>query len=101
MRHVDRVRVLLPRSLQAYWSGPSALEVEGRHLGEVFAALGAAHPGLAERVLDDQGRVRRHVQVFLNQEPVGRREPASVAVRGGDVVHILPAVSGGSHGRQG
>lgn len=99
---MERVRVLLPRSLQAYWSGEASLEVEGRDLGEVFAALGRARPGLAERVLDDQGRVRRHVLVFLNQQSVGHLAPASVSVRGGDVVHILPAVSGGSHvGRQG
>lgn len=98
---MDLVRVLLPRSLQAYWDGASAsMEVEARTLAEVFAALGAARPGLAERVLDDQGRVRRHVQVFLNEEPVGQRPPASVPVKGGDVVHILPAVSGGSHGRE-
>ena len=92
--------MLLPRSLQAYWSGASSVEVEGRDLAEVFAALSGIHPGLAERVLDDQGRVRRHVQVFLNQEHIGQRAPAAVPVKGGDVVHILPAVSGGSHGHE-
>jgi sulfur-carrier protein len=97
---VERVRVLLPRSLQAYWEGGGSVEVEGRDLGEVLAALSRARPGLAERVLDDQGRVRRHVLVFVNQEAVGHLAPASVPVRDGDVVHILPAVSGGSHGRQ-
>lgn len=95
---MERVRVLLPRSLQAYWEGEASVEVEGRHLGEVLAALGRVRPGLAERVLDDQGRVRRHVLLFLNQEAVGHLAPASVPVRGGDVVHILPSVSGGMHG---
>lgn len=95
---MDRVRVLLPRSLQQYWEGEPSVDVEGQTLAEVLAALSRARPGLAERVLDDQGRVRRHVLVFVNQEAVGHLAPASVPVRAGDVVHILPAVSGGRHG---
>lgn len=47
---MERVRVLLPRSLQAYWQGEGTLEVEGRDLGEVFAAVGRERPALAEHL---------------------------------------------------
>lgn len=91
---MGNVRVRLPPSLRQFWGGAREVRVEAATLADALRALGARHPGLAERVLDDAGRIRRHVHVFVNLDAVDRA-PADVALADGDVVHVLPAVSGG------
>lgn len=96
MSPAPRVRVLLPRSLQTYWAGvAAALDVEGATLAAALEALSARHPGVGERIVDEQGRIRRHVLVFVNDASVAHLAPASVALKDGDTVRVLPAVSGG------
>jgi len=79
----------VPAALRQYWGGGAKVVVEARTLAEALVGLGA----LSSRVLDDAGRVRRHVHVFVNQRPVADLE---APLAEGDVIHILPAVSGGS-----
>ena len=84
---MGRVRVKIPASLRQYWGGGPEMVVEA---GTVREALGALGP-LSTRVLDDAGAVRRHVHVFVNLAAA----PLDARLADGDVVHILPAVSGG------
>jgi molybdopterin converting factor small subunit len=70
--------------------------LDAETLADALTTLGARFPGLAARILDDQGRVRRHVLVFVNEESVSHRAPGDVPLRDGDAVRILPAVSGGA-----
>lgn len=90
-----QVRVLLPRTLREYCDGRDAVDVGGGTLADVVSRLNAQFPGLGARILDDQGRVRRYVHVFVNQTSVGHQEPEAVTLRSGDIVHILPSVAGG------
>jgi sulfur-carrier protein len=71
--------------------GQSALEVAGGTVGEVMRALEASHPKLRGWILDEQGRVRQHVNVFVNGERL--REDADVAPD--DRLQVLPSISGG------
>ena len=64
-------------------------------VGTVLAALGQAHPGVGQRVLDDQGVLRRHVNVFVNGESIRYLDGVETPVGDADEVWILPAVSGG------
>jgi molybdopterin converting factor small subunit len=89
------VEVRIPRSLQGFWQAPSRLSLRGDTLADVFKTLAELEPGLAARILDDQGRVRQHVGVFVNSGDVRDREPGQVPLRSGDVVDIIGAVSGG------
>lgn len=90
-----RVEVILPRALLEYSAGADAVEAAGGTLSQVLAGLEARYPGLRERILDDQGRVRRFVHVFVNQDSVAHLEPEEVRLKAGDRVHILPSVAGG------
>ena len=67
--------------------------VEGSTVAEVLRALERAQPSLDGWILDERGRVRRHINVFVAGEAV-RSEEAPVAP--GDAVDVLPAISGGS-----
>lgn len=91
-----RVSLVLPRSLRTYW--PDAVEradLSGETLEDALRELAERFPGLGARVLDDQGRVRRHIGLFVNARSVAHLAPRDVALAEGDVVRVLPAVSGG------
>ncbi len=92
---LPRVHVTLPSALREYARGLDAVDVEAGTLAEVVARLAADFPGLGYRILDDQGRLRRFVNAYVNDELVSDTEPQDVRLRGGDTVHILPSVAGG------
>ena len=91
----EDIVVQLPRPLQDYSEGRDAVMLAGATLQEVLGNLNRRFPGLGHRILDDQGRVRRYIHVFVNDEAVGHRPPEKIALESGDTVHILPSVAGG------
>jgi len=65
--------------------------IPGATVSEVLVALERAHPPIAGWVLDEQGRIREHVNVFVN----GTHGEEQTQVGDGDRVHVLPAITGG------
>jgi molybdopterin converting factor small subunit len=90
-----RVRVTLPSALREYARGQDAVDVHAATLADAIARLATDFPGLGYRILDDQGRLRRFVNAYVNDELVSQIEPQDVRLRDGDTVHILPSVAGG------
>jgi MoaD family protein len=82
------VRLRAPLSQIA---GKAQMEFEGATVAEVLKALEAAHPRVTGWIQDEQGKVRRNVNIFVNGEKVGEDSP----VAGTDVMQILPSISGG------
>ncbi len=64
-------------------------------MGDVLKALDAAHQGFADRLFDENGGLRRFVNVFLADEDVRFLEGLSTPVHDGQTVSIVPAVAGG------
>ncbi len=89
------VKVRVPTTLRTLTGGASEVEVDGTTVGEVLAALEAAHPGFAERLLDDDGGLRRFVNVFVADDDVRFLEGLDTKVPDGETVAIIPAVAGG------
>jgi sulfur-carrier protein len=71
--------------------GQTELRLDGGTVAEVLAALERAHPATVGWILDEQGRIRAHVNVFVNKERGGR----DTTVGTDDRVQVLPAISGG------
>lgn len=90
-----RVKVLLPHALRRDFALKGEVDAEGATLAEALADLNRRVPGLASAVLDDLGKVRRNVIVFVNREAVTLLDPEQVTLRTGDTVHVLPHVAGG------
>ena len=90
-----QVHVILPRGLREYSEGKDSIELRAGNLADAVAQLNARFPGLGYRLLDDQGKMRRYVLVFVNEDSVAHLAPEGVRLRDGDVVHILPSVAGG------
>jgi len=89
------VIVRVPTILRTYTGGAAEVSVEGGTLAEVVAALDAAHPGIAGRVLDDQGKLRRFVNVYVGDEDVRFADGLGTATPDGSTVSVIPAVAGG------
>jgi len=95
MGEASRVQVTVPYALREYTRGQDTVELRAATLAQAVAALESRFPGLGYRLLDDQGRMRRYVVVLVNEDPVGDLDPAAVALRDGDTVHLLPSTAGG------
>jgi len=89
------VRVRIPTTLRSLAGGSSEVEVDGSTVGEALKALDAAHPGFADRLLDDEGNLRRFVNVFVAGQDVRFDDGIDTVVADGQEVTILPAVAGG------
>jgi molybdopterin synthase sulfur carrier subunit len=89
------VSVRIPTILRPYTGGAPEVVTEGGSLAEVLDALELAHPGLRERVLDDDGAIRRFVNVYVNDDDVRFAEGLATATPDGASISIIPAVAGG------
>lgn len=83
-------RVILRAPLSEMCGGRSHM-LSGATVIEVLKALEAAHPAVSGWVLDEQGHLREHINIFVNGEH-GREQ---TAVGEADRVHVLPAITGG------
>jgi len=72
-------------------NGHKEIRLDGATVADVLGALERAHPAIAGWILDEQGRIRRHVNVFVNKDRGERETP----VGPDDRVQVLPAISGG------
>lgn len=89
------VTVHIPPTLRTFTDGQDEVLAEGPDLATLLVRLDGAFPGLRERVVNETGRPRPYVNLFVNDELVRAPLP-EVPLRPGDVVHILPSVAGGS-----
>jgi len=89
------VTVRIPTTLRPLAGGRSTVEVEGSTVGEVLKSLDATYEGFADRLLDEQGNLRRFVNVFVADDDVRYLQGLDTPVPDGETVAILPAVAGG------
>lgn len=87
--------VRIPTQLRPLSGGASEVTVEGATVAEVLVALDAAHPGFADRLHDDAGRLRRFVNVFVADEDIRFLDGLETRVEPASTVSIVPAVAGG------
>ncbi len=81
--------------LRTTCGGASELPLEAQSVRAVLAELELRHPSLHRNICDESGAVRRHVNLFVNTSHVRDRDGLDTELAPGDVVTILPAVSGG------
>jgi molybdopterin converting factor small subunit len=89
------VSVRVPTILRSYTGGAAEVTAEPGTLREVIAGLDAAYPGLAGRILDESGKIRRFVNVYVGDEDVRFAGGLDTPVPAGAHVSVIPAVAGG------
>jgi sulfur-carrier protein len=88
-------KVRIPAQLRTLTGGAGELVIDGSTVGDVLKGLDAAHAGFAERIFDDEGGLRRFVNVFLDEEDVRFLDGLATPVGEGQTISIVPAVAGG------
>ena len=88
------IEVRIPTILRTYTGGAKAVEGSGATLDELLANLDKEHGGLRDRLVDGE-KLRRFVNVYLNDEDVRFLGGLETPVKDGDTVTVLPAVAGG------
>ena len=91
------ISVVLPQALTPYSRGSGTVVVTEAcsTVADALAAVAAKWPAVTDRVLTEQGELRRHVNVFLGEESIRFLNGLSTVVEDGDTIMIVPAVSGG------
>ena len=89
------VSVRIPTSLRTYTDGESEVNAEGATLAEVLEDLDAKFSGIKARILDDNGELRRFVNVYVGNDDVRFLENLATATPDGSQISVIPAVAGG------
>jgi len=87
--------VLIPSALRRFSDGQAKVEIPGQTIKEVLDTLVQKYPDLHRHLIDERGRTRSFVNVFLGEEDVRHLKQESTPVQEGDTVSIVPAVAGG------
>lgn len=87
--------VRIPSQLRALTGGLGQVPIEAGTVGEALDALSDAYPGVRERLFDEEGNLRRFLNVFVADEDVRFLQGLATELEGGQTVSILPAIAGG------
>jgi adenylyltransferase/sulfurtransferase len=90
------VTVSIPTPLRPFTGGRDSVELPGDTVGQVLDSLLAEHTGLKRHLLQDDGRLRNFVSLYLNETDIRHLASTATPVRSGDVLTIVPSIAGGS-----
>ena len=89
------VQVLIPTPLQKFTNEQATASVEAGSVDELLTALEQLYPGIQARLCDENGKLRRFLNVYVNSEDIRFLDHQATALSDGDEVSIVPAVAGG------
>ena len=87
--------IRIPTPLRKLTAEQEVVQAEGHTISEILQSLDTSYPGLKERICDEQGNVRRFVNVYLNDEDIRFLDEKATVVKDGDEISIVPAIAGG------
>jgi molybdopterin synthase sulfur carrier subunit len=87
--------IRIPTPLRKLTNELEVVQAAGANIGEILENLDKTFPGLKERICDEQGNVRRFVNVFVNDEDIRFLDEKATAVKDTDEISIVPAIAGG------
>ncbi len=90
------VKVRIPTPLQKLTGDKGEVEVKAATIQELLANLEKNFPGIQARICDESGKLRRFVNVYVNEEDIRFLSQEATPVKDGDEVSIVPAIAGGS-----
>ena len=90
------VHVRIPTPLKKLAGERDVIKAKGGTVGEVLRWLTETYPGLKERLRDEQGEVRRFINIYVNDEDIRFNQNLETPVKEGDQISIIPAIAGGS-----
>jgi len=89
------VVVRIPTPLRRLTNGQGEVQVEARTIREAIEKLEELYPGFKERLLDENGDLRKFVNLYLNDEDIRFLKGIDSELKDGDVISVVPAIAGG------
>jgi|TARA_B100000959_G_scaffold181022_1_gene189404 molybdopterin synthase sulfur carrier subunit len=89
------VKVRIPSPLLKLTNNQGEVSAEGNSVKEIFDDLEKNYPGIKERVYDEEGQLRRFINIYINEEDIRFVDGESSSVKDGDEISIIPAIAGG------
>ena len=89
------VKVRIPTPLQKLTQQKGEVELEAGSIKQLISELEKNYPGIKDRICDESGKVRRFVNVYLNEEDIRFLKQEDTALKSGDEISIVPAIAGG------
>jgi molybdopterin synthase sulfur carrier subunit len=89
------VQVRVPTPLRRFTGGAEEVTANGTTVAALVDDLESNHPGMKERICDEEGKVRRFVNIFVNGDDIRFLNNLDTPVKDGDEVSIVPAIAGG------
>ena len=90
------ITVRVPTPLQKLTKNKAEVEAKGSNIKELIEDLEKNFPGLKERLCDEKGKLRRFINIYVNEEDVRFLQQDQTSLKDGDEVSIIPAIAGGS-----
>ena len=88
-------KVRIPTPLRKLTNNEELVEINASTVGEAIVELQSRYPGIQERLMDENGEVRRFVNVYVNEEDIRFLKNKQTPLADGDEISIIPAIAGG------
>lgn len=89
------ITVRIPTVLRNLTDNQATVSVEATTVDEMISALESAHPGLQAKLCDDSGKLRRFINVFVDEEDIRFLDGQDTPLKPGESIDIVPAIAGG------
>jgi MoaD family protein len=90
-----KMKVLIPTPLRQYTAKQASVEVTAQTVNEMLSQLTGQFPELRKQLFTDEGKLRRFVNVYVNDEDIRYLEHENTAIKENDTISIVPSVAGG------
>ncbi len=92
------VTVRIPTPLRKLTGNQSEIEIDGETVESLIGNMEASYPGIKDRICDESGKVRRFINIYINEEDIRFLDGTETTVKAGDRISIVPAIAGGVGG---
>lgn len=92
--------VRIPTPLRKLTGGQDEVKVSGETVGEVLQNLEKEFPGFRERLFDEQGSLRRFINIYLNDQDIRFLSLLETKLEEGNVISVIPAIAGGARAKR-
>ena len=89
------VKVRIPTPLQKHTDNKVEVSVEAKNIKELIENLERNFPGIKSRICDENGKIRRFINIYVNEEDIRFLQKSDTPIKDGDEVSIIPAIAGG------
>lgn len=90
-----RIKVRIPTTLQKLTGNQAEVESKVQNISQLIEDLETQYPGIKDRICDEKGKLRRFINIYVNEEDIRFLKGEKTSLQEGDEVSIIPAIAGG------